>query len=1116
MIHLKPSVRINLGSLARILGVCTFATVGTVAAGNKTVHGQEKVAVPARTAAATLTAEQLAATSTQEDPTQFFTQKIRPVLAQNCYSCHTDEAAGGLRLDSRAAVLKGGDSGPAMVPGHPETSLIIASVTHSGDLKMPKKADKLSDADIANMIEWVKRGGIWDSADAIVPVSAPVSTSGSAPAPAPVKVILTAAQAKAGPGEDFFENNVRPIFANNCASCHMDKASGGLSLNSREEMLKGGDTGPAIVVGDPEKSLLLQAVHQTGDLKMPPKGAKLTAAEIDTLSQWVKMGAPWPKTTAPVRTGKVITDDMRKWWSFQPLMVTEVPVIKDPTLKSWAKTDIDHYVLAKLEEQGLKPAPMADKRTLIRRATLDLTGLPPTPEDIEAFEKDSSPDAYAKVVDRLLASPAYGERWGRHWLDVARYGDDDIRGLDPRGRGYMPFDGAWVYRDWVIKQINDDLPYDQFVKRQLAGDLMSKNPTPDDLKGTGFLGGAPWIWDQAEPIQGRADERNERIDAVTRGFLGLTVACARCHDHKYDPILAKDYYALGGIFASSTYKEYNFVPESEVDFWREKLTKANDKDKAAQDYVKQASMQLAEAYAAQTSDYMVAAWRVSGKPKMKVADAADQDHLDPEMLDRWVAFLAKKPLYYPYLKEWQAMIAQGGTEDQARFLGDSFQQRILDLELEEKAIEAENDKIKAKAGVPTEREKDVKPSDFDTYDQFCPGCTLELKVMTTPKANLYEDLFLRQLGTGVFEERGLPGLFAFRGWDLVRRLGPAEQAYLSALQKNGSNFKKIGEQYPFVHGAADKPQAVNIALDLRGNPHAHGDIVPRAFPAVLGPANKKPYTQGSGRLELANDIVASPLASRVFVNRVWKWHFGTGIVNTADNFGKVGDPPSDQPLLDYMAIQFQKNGMSLKKLQRMIMLSAVYQQVTKETPEEHVKDPLNRYYSHFSLQRLDAEQLRDSVLFVAGDLDTKDAGGPATPFGLDNDKRTVYAKVSRFHIDPFLQAFDFPNPTFTAEQRFSTNVPVQRLYFMNDPFVYKQAEVFSKRVYPKGDDAARITEAYRLAYGRVPTPEELKAGIEFLKTTPDKPGYMVNQEPISAWKEYCRVLFSSNEFEFLN
>jgi len=252
------------------------------------------------------------------------------------------------------------------------------------------------------------------------------------------------------------------------------------------------------------------------------------------------------------------------------------------------------------------------------------------------------------------------------------------------------------------------------------------------------------------------------------------------------------------------------------------------------------------------------------------------------------------------------------------------------------------------------------------------------------------------------------------------------------------------------------------------------------------------------------------------VNRVWKWHFGTGIVNSADNFGKVGDPPSDPALLEYLSVQFRKDGMSLKKLQRMIMLSAVYQQSSKETPDEHIKDPLNRYYSHFSVQRLDAEQLRDSMLFVAGDLDTKDPGGPAKPLGIDNDKRTVYAKVSRFRIDPFLQAFDFPNPTFTAEQRFSTNVPVQRLYFMNDPFVYKQAEVLSKRVYTAGDDTARITEVYRLLYGRAPTPAELQVGLDFLKTTPEKPGYMVNQEPISAWKEYCRVLFSSNDFEFLN
>jgi mono/diheme cytochrome c family protein len=1092
-------------TLARTLGFGTLATLGFVASGlPTTVHGQNQSATPAAQSAS---ARQAATpptaavpTESNEDNTQFFTQKVRPVLAQSCYTCHTTETAGGLRLDSHAGVLKGGDSGPAIVPGNPDKSLLIQAVMQTGDLKMPPKGPKLSDGDIANLKEWVRRGGAWDSAEPTMPV-----------------LTLTAAEAKGTPGADFFENKVRPILVTSCGSCHQDRAAGGLSLNSRADLIKGGDSGPAIAPGDPEKSLLLQAVHQTGSLKMPKGGTKLTQDQIAVLTDWIRMGAPWPQTTAaPMVAGKQITDEMRHWWSFVPLQDPAVPVIKDPELKAWAKTDIDRFVLAKLEAKDLKPSPMADKRTLIRRATLDLIGLPPTPEEIEAFENDHSPDAFAKVVDRLLASPQYGERWGRHWLDVARYGDDDIRGLDPRGRGYMPMDGAWVYRDWVIKQINDDEPYDKFIKQQLAGDLMSPHPTAEDLKGTGFLGGAPWIWDQAEPIQGRADERNERIDAVTRGTLGLTVACARCHDHKYDPILAKDYYALGGVFASSTYKEYNFVPDAEVQWYKTKFKEANDKDEAAGDYMKNETQMLAKAYASQSSVYMVAAWRVSGKPKMKVDEAADKDKLDPEMLDRWVKFLEKKPLFYPYLKDWQAMIAQGGTEDQAKFLADSFQQRIDDLELEEAKIEKENDEIKAKAGVPTEREKDVKPNQFETYDEFCPGCTLELKVMSTEKANLYEDLFLRQLGTGIFDERGLPGLFVFRGWDMVRRMGPAEQAYLQSLQANGSNVKKVGEVYPFVHGMADKPKAVDIALDLRGNPHAQGPVVQRAFLTVLSPPDHKPYTQGSGRLQLAEDIVASPLATRVFVNRVWKWHFGTGIVNTADNFGKIGDPPSDPELLEYLAVQFRKNGMSLKKLQRMIMLSAVYQQSSKETPDEHVKDPQNRFYSHFSVQRLDAEQLRDSMLFVAGDLDTKDLGGPATPLGLDNDKRTVYAKVSRFRIDPYLQAFDFPNPTFTAEQRFSTNVPVQRLYFMNDPFVYKQAEVLSKRVFPKGDDAARITEAYRLVYGRKPTPEELQVGLDFLKTTPDKPGYMVNQEPISAWKEYCRVLFSSNEFEFLN
>jgi hypothetical protein len=1068
-------------------------TVGLVAA--KTVHGAQQ---PQQKAAAKPAAVQTSAPG-PNDPTKFFDDKVRPILAQNCYKCHTTDSMGGLRLDSRASILSGGDSGPAMVPGNPDKSLLITAVKQTTDLKMPPKNHKLTDSEIADLTQWVKMGGPWDAAEAAKPVAMLTSAAGSAPA-----------------GDEYFESKVRPILAERCGVCHQSRSAGGLHMVSREAMLKGGDSGPAIVPGDPDKSLLITAIHQSTDLKMPPKGGKMQDGEQAVLVEWIKMGAPWPASKVAVNTeGMDITPDMKAWWSFQPLKMPAIPT----TETAWAKNDIDRLVLAKMESKGLKPAAAADRRTLIRRATLDLTGLPPTDEEVKAFENDKDPKAYEKVVDRLLESPRYGERWGRHWLDVARYSDDDIRGLDPRGRGYMPLDGAYLYRDWVVKAVNEDLPYDKFVKMQLAGDLMSKNPSKDDLEATSFLGEGPWIWDQAEPVQGRADERNERIDATTRGFLGLTVACARCHDHKYDPILAKDYYALGGIFASSTYKEYNFVPDTEISYWKEKFEKQEKFDEESQLVQKNMGDAVSKAYAAQTSAYMVAAWNVLGKPKGKVEDVADRLKLDPEQLDRWVKFLSKKQSYYPYLHEWQMMIAQGGSEDQAKYLGDVFQDLVYDVEIEAKQIEEENDKIKARADVPVRRKKDAKPNEFDTYDEFCPGCTLELKVMAPERANLYTDLFVRPLSSGddMSGGRGDPALFSYRGWALQRRLGAVEQQYFTDIQAQDKKMRsEMPDQYPFVHGMSDKAKVTDISLNVRGNPNVNGPIVPRGFLTVLRTPDSKPYTEGSGRLQLANDIIASPLSSRVWVNRVWKWHFGTGIVNSADNFGKVGDPPSDPELLDYLAVKFRDNGMSLKKLQREIMLSATYQQSTKESAEAHEKDPDNRFYSHFTLQRLDAEQLRDSVIFVAGDLDVSKMGGPAKELSTDNVRRTIYAKVSRFRIDPFLQAFDFPNPTFTAEQRFSTNVPVQRLYFMNNAFVYAQAGKLAEKVMKLPDDTKRITECYHLMYGRDPSASELQLGLDFLKSTPEKPGYLVNQEPLTAWKQYARVLFSSNEFEFLN
>ncbi|MBS1833334.1 MAG: DUF1549 domain-containing protein, partial [Acidobacteria bacterium] len=351
------------------------------------------------------------------------------------------------------------------------------------------------------------------------------------------------AQQNAGSPE-FFETKVRPVLATNCFGCHTNGAMGGLRLDTAEAMLKGGKRGPSIDVKNLDASLLLTAIRHTEPSLKMPMGNKLKDAEIADIAAWVKAGAPWPKsaaTTTPAKSGQFeILPEMRKFWSLVPLHPSPAPAVRNT---AWPRTDIDRFVLAKLEKEGLKPVAQASKRDLIRRASLDLTGLPPTFEDIQAFENDKSPDAFAKVVDKLMASVQYGERWGRFWLDVARYGEDDYRSLNPSPRGYRPYPNAYTYRDWVINAMNDDMPYDEFIKAQLAGDLMDRAQKHKYLPATGFLGLGPWYYDNGAFEITRADERNDRVDVVTRGFMGLTAACARCHDHKYDPISQKDYYA---------------------------------------------------------------------------------------------------------------------------------------------------------------------------------------------------------------------------------------------------------------------------------------------------------------------------------------------------------------------------------------------------------------------------------------------------------------------------------------------------------------------------------------------------------------------------------------------
>jgi hypothetical protein len=889
--------------------------------------------------------------------------------------------------------------------------------------------------------------------------------------------------------EDFFETKVRPILATECFSCHTDSQMGGLRMDSREALLKGGKSGPALVPGDPDKSLLIQAVRHAGDLKMP-KGGKLPQAQIDALVEWVKAGAVWPTTNAPVPVtkGEMKIDAARRaFWSFQPLRVSPAPAVKD---KRWAKTEIDRFILARLEKEGLAPVAPADRRTLIRRATLDLTGLPPTAEEIEAFEKDKAADAFAKVVDRLLASPQYGERWGRLWLDVARYGEDDYRSLDPMGRGFAPYPHAYLYRDWVVKAFNDDLPYDQFVRAQLAGDLMDEKTRVRTLPALGFLGQGPWYYDNGAVEVTRADERHDRIDVVSRGFLGLTVGCARCHDHKYDPISTKDYYAMAGVFASTTYKEYPQVPQSVVDDYTKLEKKLKAKQKMMGEFMQKEGNLLSESLVLQASKYMQAVWSVKGEPKTDLNDAIERNKLDYELMQRWIRFLERPPRHYPFLKDWQAMMAKGGTAADAKKLADEFQSLLLDVLAERKALDEENEIILAKANPTTKKKEPLfKPHEFVTNDDFCPGCAVEVKSMPIERTNLWMDVFMRDLDEPDLPgaaNRFRPGLLRFTGWGLERQLSAERRAYLVALREDIMNFQKsMPAQYPYVHGVADREKPVDLPVSLRGSPTNLGDVVPRGFLSVLSKEDRLCFSQGSGRLELANEILRQPLAMRVIVNRVWKWHFGTGIVDTPSNFGFNGERPIHPELLEYLADFFVKNGLSIKKLHREIMLSSVYQLSPEHVQANHDKDSGNRLYWRANRRRMDAEQIRDSLLAASGALEKK-MGGPSEALTPQFNRRTLYGKVSRYKLDDYLQLFDFPSPNISAEQRYTTNVPLQRLFFMNSDFVQQQAELLAQKLEGEPSREARIQKAYRLIFGRAATPEEIKLGLEYVRSEPMK------------------------------
>ena len=818
------------------------------------------------------------------------------VLEKNCYGCHTDRMKGGLRVDSVRAMLKGGDSGPVIVPGHPEQSLLVDAIRYQKqDLQMPPKGP-MPDRDVAVLEEWIRAGAHE------LPGAAENANASS---------LATLSNASAlSAQEQYFEAKVRPLLIENCYSCHTDGESGGLRLDSRAALLKGGKDGVVVNVEHPEQSLLLKAVHYTDqNLQMPPKGP-LDSGQVAILEQWIRDGAVWPSKGSETMTATVTEKD-RAYWAYQKPVKPAAPA----AASKWVTNDIDRFVLAKLKEQHLSPVKEADKRTLIRRVTFDLTGLPPTPAEIDAFLADKSPDAYANVVDRLLASKAYGERWGRIWMDVVRYSDTSGEGAD------FPIPEIYKYRDYIIQSFNQDTPYDRFIKEQLAGDLLPAASEPEHWRNviaTGYLANANRYEDYVA----------DAVDNIGYAFLGTSIACARCHDHKFDPIPTADYYGIYGILASTQFANPG---EEETRFERNMV------------------------------------------------------YRDPNVV--------RSPEYLSF-------------EAQLKPVADS---------------------IHAVHQLP-----------------------------------YFDDVL------------------------------PALEARRMALFEHAPQFE---DAYAVTEGTPHDEHVQHL-----GDKKNLGDLVPRHFLQVLGNWRLPANTKGSGRLELANWIASTdnPLTARVLVNRLWQGHFGRGIVATTNDFGKRGSPPSNQALLDYLAVTFEENGWSIKSMQRMIVLSHTYRLSSEMDAADEKADPDNVYLWRHSRIRMDAEEIRDAMLATSGRLDRSPAGPqPFPPPGqwnysghvpfhavYETNHRTVYVMTQRSRRHPYLGLFDGADSAASVAQRDTSITPLQSLYFMNASFPKLCAASLAQMLEGEHLPAAEeIDRAFMVLYGRHAASDEIRHAEDFIAST---------------------------------
>ena len=867
-----------------------------------------------------------------------------------------------------------------------------------------------------------------------------------------IALSATAAEQAAPPTAaqlEFFEKEVRPVLADNCYKCHgPKKQKSGLRLDSRELILKGGELGPIVVPGKPDLSRLILSInHAKGKdvYAMPGEDEKLPPKAIAALTEWVSQGLPWPTESSPV------AHDPSKHWAFKTVQTPASPVIT-PSDEAKVRQPLDRFVLAKLKSAGLDFNPEAPREVVVRRLTLALWGFNPTADEIAAYVNDKDPQATEKLVDRLLAAPAFGERWARHWLDVARY--SDTKGYVFLEERRYPY--AYTYRDWVVNAFNQDLPYDQFLRLQIAADQIAKDPENNrDLAALGFLTLGRRF------LNSTPDIIDDRIDVVMRGTQGLTMACARCHDHKFDPLPTTEYYSLYAIFNSS--QEPKELPPLKP-FTRTKDTEEFEAELAVRQ--KKLNDFIQSRYELSYSPEKIAAYlnltQESFKDtKLDANQKAKAANLYAAVLGGWKNTL--KPKLIPTDPVWGAWLSLQGVPDA------DFPKRFAALLSQPSQFADPLLRSRLQAKAPT------KLAELTATYAALLSEARKADNATRTEWKSWRDLILHPTGPTVMTPASL-----------VATYNIADRNTRTNLEIQVASYKATSPKSP-PHAMVllDKPTAVKGVVFLRGSASRPGKTVPRQFPAILTDGKVKEFTEGSGRLDMANAIASksNPLTARVMANRIWTELVGRSLVETPSDYGVRTPLPKNPELLEYLASTFMKDEWSMKKLIRSIVLSRTFLQTVDVRTEAQAKDPDNDLSWRAQRRRLDFEAMRDSMLRAAGRLDAAKIGGQ--PFNLEANfsepRRTLYGSIDRQNLPAFFRTFDFANPDYHVPKRNQTTTPQQALWMMNHPFARTQAEALVAKTAALPSSEEKVKALYLSVLGRSPSKNEVALALDYLR-----------------------------------